>query len=295
MGFPSRNSYKFNFPLPLINLILFSLTSAFFSILWNDIIGEAFHPERGLRQGCPLSPYLFVLCLEHLTRMIERLVQDQKWKPITLSRCGIPISHLFFADDMHLFAETSIEKIETIMACLHIFCAKSGEVINVQKSQIYFSHNVHTDLRSQICNLSKIQETKEIGRYLGVQILSRCDSKTEFAPLVTKIKTALQKWKGNCLNFAGRVTLAKSVLAAIPAYTMQSDSLPVHICQEIDRITRSFVWNDAPDHRKIHLINWETMSMPKKFGGLGIRQTRAANDAFICKLACQFFTQYDTP
>lgn len=71
--------------------------------------------------------------------------------------------------------------------------------------------------------------------------MSRCDSRAEFAPVISKVKNALQKWKLNCLNFAGRITLAKSVLAAIPSYVMQSASLPMYTCNELDRITREFI------------------------------------------------------
>lgn len=65
---------RFKFPNSIIDLIIFSINTASFSILWNGVIGEAFTLERGLRKSCPLSPYLFVLCLERLTGMIEALV-----------------------------------------------------------------------------------------------------------------------------------------------------------------------------------------------------------------------------
>lgn len=78
------------------------------SILWNGERTENFKPSRGLRQGDPLSPYLFVLCMERLCHMIDKAVIDKHWKPIKLYRGGPQLSHICFADDLILFAEASV-------------------------------------------------------------------------------------------------------------------------------------------------------------------------------------------
>jgi len=90
----------FNFPMPLINLIMFSLESNRLSILWNGDSLPAFSPGRGLCQGDPLSPYLFILVMEKLSHMIQRAVGNGSWKPFRLSQGGLSLSHLFFADDL---------------------------------------------------------------------------------------------------------------------------------------------------------------------------------------------------
>jgi hypothetical protein len=94
---------KFNFPQKVISLIMYGISSASNTILWNGSKTEAFSPARGLRQGDPLSLYLFVLCMEHLGAMLSKYVRDGSWKPMQITKDGTKLSHLFFADDVLLF------------------------------------------------------------------------------------------------------------------------------------------------------------------------------------------------
>lgn len=81
----------------------------------------AFQPTRGIIQGDPLSPYIFTLCMEYLVGLINHAVHRNKWSPIYISKQSPPISHLFFADDIILFAEFNEATIQTINDCLNYF------------------------------------------------------------------------------------------------------------------------------------------------------------------------------
>lgn len=81
------------------------ISLAKFQIIWNGETTTAFTSSRGLRQGDPISPYLFVLCLERLGHMIEEKVEEGRWNPVSLSREGPQISHLCFVDDLILFVK----------------------------------------------------------------------------------------------------------------------------------------------------------------------------------------------
>lgn len=96
------------------------------SLLWNGEKTESFQPLRGLRQGDPLSPYLFVVCMERLCYLIERAIDTKQWKPISLSRGGPKLSHICFADDLILFAEASVQQIRVIRRVLERFCQASA-------------------------------------------------------------------------------------------------------------------------------------------------------------------------
>lgn len=93
----------FGFPNQTINLIMSCITSSSLTIKWNSEKLEPFSPNRGIRQGDPMSPYLFVLCMEKLVLLIQEKVQDKKWLPVKIAKDSPVISHLFFADDCLLF------------------------------------------------------------------------------------------------------------------------------------------------------------------------------------------------
>ena len=112
------------------------------SINWNGKQLQWFKPSRGIRQGDTIFPYFFVLCMERLSNIIYPVVNTGRWKPIQVLRNGPHLSHLFFADDLLLFAKATEDQIRTIMECLNHFCRIYGQKVSLQKSSIFVSHRV---------------------------------------------------------------------------------------------------------------------------------------------------------
>lgn len=284
-----------NFPARITNLIMSCLSSASMSVLWNGVVCERFKPRRGVRQGCPLPPYLFLFCLERLANVIEDSVHSGDWKPIQFCRRGLSLSHLFYADDIILFGEASSCQVQVIKGVLDSFSQASGEVINLSKSKICCSANVSLSIRTILSRASGIALTNDFGRYLGVPILRGRKTKRAYQALVDRVKSRLSRWKADCLNLAGRVTLAQSVLCALPMYTMQSSLLPKVVCDELDKIVRTFICNDSEERRRLHLLGWDILSRPRDAGGWGIRASSKQNEALMAKLAWNFLNQTQLP
>ncbi|XP_061342057.1 uncharacterized protein LOC133288347 [Gastrolobium bilobum] len=272
-------------PGELIAAIMGCVTSPYIEVLWNGSRTQGFYPQRGLRQGDPVSPYLFVLCMEKLTHLIMDEVDRKAWHPIRAGRAGPQISHLMFADDIILFAEASLSQMECITGCLEKFSRMSGQCVSMEKSCIYFSKNTTQEIVSTLADASGFKVVKGIGCYLGTLMRHGRTSRQHYSNVIGRVQNRLQGWKTKCLSLAGRITLTKSVISAMPMYHMQNNSLPIHVCQEIEKLQRNFIWGDSYAKRKAHYVAWEQLYEPKECGGLGIINLRVQNEAFMQKRA----------
>ncbi|CAL1361155.1 unnamed protein product [Linum trigynum] len=270
-------------PSSWINCIMFCVEHNRMRLLWNGELSAPIIPSRGVRQGDPLSPYLFVLCMERLSHRIDQAIQDGLWKPLRLSKNGPLISHLFFADDLILFAETGGNQVRIIKQCLDEFCHSSGQRVNYNKSAIFVSANIDRRRARRLASRAEIPLTVDIGRYLGVMAIHGRVTKSRYQDLMLRIQRKLAPWKAKHLSLAARITVVKSISASIPIYPMQTELLPMNVCRSLDRINRSFIWGDTEARKKLHLVGWPQLLKPKDKGGLGIRSTREVNLSMLAK------------
>jgi len=163
--------------------------------MWNGEKTDTFYPSRGIRQEDPLSPYLFVICMDKLSHMIANQVEAGYWLPMRAGMYGLQISHLLFADDLLLFAETSIEQAHCVLHCLDTFCQASGQKINRNKTHVYFSKNVDTQLREEILQHTGFNQVNSLGRYLGANLATGRSSRGHFNHIVNKIQSKLSGCK----------------------------------------------------------------------------------------------------
>nr|WMB96745.1 hypothetical protein [Solanum melongena] len=139
----------------------------------------------------------------------------------------------------------------------------------------------------QATNLSRqcgIPLTKEFGKYLGAPMVQGRVTKQIYSALISKVQNRIFSWGNQYLSMAGRVTLIKSILSALPSYLMQTCYLPDNVVQELDKMIISFLWGEMNGTRKLHELSWDQVCLPKDQGGLGLRDTRKANFAFLAKL-----------
>jgi hypothetical protein len=135
MGFPSR----------LVQTIMRCVSTVSFSILINGNPSPNFKPQRGIRQGDPLSPYLFIICAEVLSSLITQLQISNKIKGIAIATNAPHITHLFFADDSILFCRAKATEATHLMAALTSYQRASGQQINFNKSEMTFSPPASTE------------------------------------------------------------------------------------------------------------------------------------------------------
>ncbi|XP_042953063.1 uncharacterized mitochondrial protein AtMg01250-like [Carya illinoinensis] len=125
----------------LIDLITRCISSVFYSILLNGEPQPFFKPTRGLRKGDPLSPYLFILCAEALSWSLHKAKKKVAISSVPMGKGPTQISHLFFADDSLIFCKANSLEWSRLMEILNQYECASGQVLNKEKSSIYFSKN----------------------------------------------------------------------------------------------------------------------------------------------------------
>lgn len=275
----------------LIQVILSCLETSQLAVLWNGDRLPPFKPGRGLRQGDPLSPYLFVLCMEVLGQKIQQAVAAKQWRACRVRRDGPMISHLFFADDLLLFGEASCWQARRMHDILSDFCAQSGQRVNSRKSRIWYTPHTPARKIHAISMEFGIPQTHHLGKYLGVPLIHERVQSTHFDYLIDKVRLRLSGWKSSLLSRASRLVLIQAVTAAIPTYAMQSCRLPCKTLQMLERINRRFFWGDTEQKNTVHSVAWTTVCQPKPFGGLGLRALSSTNRIMLAKLAWRYLKE----
>ena len=284
-----------NIPDDLIVIIMSCISSVSTSILVNGEALDSIYPSRGIRQGDLLSPYLFILCMDYLGQLIEEKCHIQLWQPVKASQSGPAFSHLFFADDLVLFAKADYINCSAIRDVLDDFCSLFGQTISEAKSKVLFSPNVDRDTRKSLCNILGFASTPNLGKYLGFPIKHVRSSSQDYNFILDRVKQKLARWKANLLSLAGRAVLIQASTAAIPSYVMQCTHLPIKILEGLDWVNRNFLWGSSENVRKIHWVGWKNVTKPKDEDGLGLQIAKGRNVALLGKLNWSFNVERDAP
>ena len=213
-----------------------------------------------------------------------------RWK----SKQNLGISHLFFVDDLMLFAKVNKIGAESIKKVLSQFCKESGQLVSAEKSRIYFSPNVLPSVKEDICEVLDIYVTSCIGKYLDFPLNHKGAARNRYNFIVERVILKLSGWKAKFLSFAGRTVLIKSIMDAIPNHVMQGVALSSHLCEKTDKINRDFLWGSSTEKKRLHLVGWSKVIRPKEEGRLGIQAAQAKNIALLAKLNRRLYHEKDS-
>ncbi|KAL6144500.1 hypothetical protein ACLB2K_055192 [Fragaria x ananassa] len=231
---------KMGFCTRWVELIMRCVRTVSFSVSMNGKVGSPFRPSRGLRQGDPLSPYLFLFVTEVLSYLLVSRCEQGELHGIQISPNGPGITHLFFADDSLFFLKADEVNCLRLKSILDEYCLASGQSINYDKSSLFFSPNTPGALRENINMILQINDTPNPGKYLGLPTIWGRSKKEAFGFIRSRLQSKLQGWKQNQLSLAGKMVLIKSVAFAIPTYPMNCFKLPVTLCREFDSLVANF-------------------------------------------------------
>ncbi|GKU89877.1 hypothetical protein SLEP1_g3954 [Rubroshorea leprosula] len=208
--------------------IMECLQTSLLSVLVNGSPSKQFPVSRGLKQGDPLSPFLFLIVAEGLNKIINTAIDRGLYEGIKVGNSGMRCSHIQFADDTIIFGEAFEKNIQVVKCIMRAF------------------------------ELASVLPFK----YLGVPVGGNHRKLSMWLPLIESFKKKLLNWKARWLSFEGRITLLNSVLTSLPVLFLSVYLAPKGKDNTIDEMGRwednKWVWN-LPWRRTPH--SWEQDSM----------------------------------
>jgi hypothetical protein len=277
-----------------VQLIMKCVSSVSYKIKVNDSYTYRFLPQRGLRQGDPLSPYLFILCSEGLSALLQRAENERKITGIRICRKAPRVKHLFFADDSLILMKVEVSGAQELIRILQVYEGASGQMINKDKPSILFTPNTSEIVRNQIKLNMSINREAWTEKYLGLPVSVGISKKKTFEYIKKKIWDRIHGWQEKLLSKAGKEILVKVVAQSILTYAMSCFDLTKEFCDELSTMIGRYWWSQQDKMNKIHWISWEKLTIAKKNGGLGFRDLRLFNLAMLSRQAWRLLTYSDS-
>jgi len=269
------------------------LSSGSSAVLLNGIPGKFYKCKRGVRQGDPLSPLLFVLAAKLLQIIVNHACNlNLLCKPLPQPEEDFPIAQ--YADDTLLLLQADARQLFFLKAILHSFAESTGLKVNYRKSQMY-PINVTPEKMVLLANTFGCDIGSMPFTYLGLPMGTTKPKIEDLAPMMDRVErrlSACSTW----LSHSGRLEMVNSAITPITTYAMSTIKLPQGVIENIDRARKQCLWRGNSEKKKGgNLVAWETVMLSKEKGGLGIINLRLQNDALLMKHLSKFYNRADLP
>ncbi|KAI3452547.1 hypothetical protein Pfo_009211 [Paulownia fortunei] len=313
-GFLYKVLQKMGFPASWISYVKHCIENCWFTVLINGVPMGFFKSSRGLRQGDPISPLLFVLATDFLSWGLDALFREHE--DMYYRNQALRITHLSYADDIIIFSNYEKACLIRLMEFLTLYSKEMRYHCNggLNISHLAYANDIMIFTNSGKKGLRRIMKliqhycvasgqliNKEkssviISNNCSNLITQRLQYITEFSIKhlpVTYLGAPLYKgnkkrWEKSTLSHRGRLALIKSTLSIMPIYLLQVLQPPKTVLHHIDQIMARFFWGTYGKNRRMHWVSWDKICQPINKEGLGVRKLNDMVQAFSLKLWWRF-------
>uniref|UniRef100_A0A803QQJ5 Reverse transcriptase n=1 Tax=Cannabis sativa TaxID=3483 RepID=A0A803QQJ5_CANSA len=274
---------RMGFDAKWIFLVLCCISSVEYTVTHSGRHIGPIVPTRGIRQGDPLSSYLFLICVEAFSSLIKHYEVSQQIRGIRVANGAPVFSQMLFADDSYVFCRANDNDSNKMLTLLHDFEYASGQKVNFSKSSVFFSCNTQLGVRALICQRMGIQEAGENSLYLGLPCIIGRNKNAVFGFVKDKVCKRILNWEGRFLSKASKELLLKTVAQAIPNHAMSVFLFPLKTCKAIESVMSKYWWQSSKQSRGVSWLSWNKLCNHKNVGGLGFKDLRQYNIALLGK------------
>ncbi|XP_074336668.1 uncharacterized protein LOC141673834 [Apium graveolens] len=267
-----------------ISWVMRCVTTVSYEVCFNGMSVGPIIPKRGLRQGDPLSPYLFLFCVEGLSNLLNAAAEEGYIHGGRVCTAAPEITHLLFVDDSFLFFKATREEALRVKGILNDYADSSGQSVNYLKSGVFYSANVRSSMQEEISGILGVHGDITTSNYLGLPSLIGRSKKRVLRFVKERVCKRIDSWKAKPISRAGKTVLIRNVAQSLPSYCMMCFLLPKTMIQDIERQFNAYWWSSGSAGSKgLKWLSWDAMSEPKYKGGMGFRNMYGFNIALLGK------------
>lgn len=259
---------KMGFVERFIGMIFGIVSNNWYSVLINGQAHGFFKSSRGIKQGDPLSPTLFILAAEALSRGLNALHLNLYFCGFGLPKWSPKVNHLAYADDTIIFSSSDATSLRLIMEVLSAYDVASGQLLNNAKSAIYLHHLTEEEVFLKVERITGIKRQNFPILYLGCPIFYARRNMEYYQSMIIMVMDKLQTWKGKLLSVGGRTVLIANVLQSMSMHLLSAVNPPKSVINKLHKIFAQFFWSSSIGYNNRHCALWNALCMQLKKGEL---------------------------
>jgi hypothetical protein len=258
-GFLKSVMEKLGFHSKFIQWIMLCVTIARYGVRFNGTVMSPFLPSRGLCQGDPLLPYLFLLVADYLSAFVKNYERQGLISGIRVSRRGPSISHLLFADDSILFFKLNEAQVKHVRELLSVFEKSTRDKLRPAKCSMLIREGSDEGTTNLVKLALSIERVDFDEKYLGLPMPQGRKRRGVFQSMEERYIKRMTYWRERTLSQVAREVLIKAVAEGLPTYLMSVFKIPVGLCDSLQKHTRAFWWGSERGKRKVQWIPWDVL------------------------------------